>query len=171
MPVIAIFPPLFEFQTLWEFERGPLFVGVIKIMGLQQGGAGDTHDFRVAFATLLRLQKSLLQGISHRERALCRKESSCGKDFSSLRVFLQSLEWEVAGFLVQWIQKTSPQSADNCENLAEDFSMSKKYRGILASYNYNEPDFNACTQMANANAGLTIQTKAMVFLRRICWTI
>ena len=64
-------------------------------MGLQQGGAGDTHDFRVAFATLLRSQKSLSQGISHRERALCREESSCGKDFSSLRVFLQSLEREV----------------------------------------------------------------------------
>lgn len=64
-----------------------------------------------------------------------------------------------AGFLVQWIQKTSPQSADYCKNLAEDFSMSKKHRGILASNNYNEPDFNACTQMANASAGFNDSDK------------
>ena len=64
-----------------------------------------------------------------------------------------------AGFLVQWKQKTSPQSADYCENLVEDFSMSKKHRGILASNNYNVPDFNACMQMANANAGFNDSDK------------
>jgi len=76
-----------------------------------------------------------------------------------------------AGFLVQWIQKTSPQSADYCKTWLKIFRCPKNIGGswqVIITMNRISTLVRKWPMPA---LGLTIQTKAMVFLRRICWTI